>query len=348
MVVYSGRTVEQAIEKSLKVLKLPRMKAHIKVISREKKGFLGFGKKPARVSIEPINEQSAYEADQDNTVKDFADNINYQNKTITSPTEETNTFSKVTRLADLVDSKEVEKEIEEEATPVEIFDEKPPEKKQEPSKATVIPLAIKRQSLKESVSDSVVSSLESEQESVTQIQATETSEDDFSSFVASEFSSEETSENNLEDVQVAADDVLSYLEKIIYEMDVDASLEVSHNRRNIIIQIETDQPGRVIGYHGKVLKSLQLLAQNYLHDHHSKRFSVVLNVRDYLEQRTETLIDLAEKTAAKVKETGREYVMDPMTNSERKIIHKAISQIEGVESHSEGDDPNRYVVVTKV
>ena len=348
MVVYSGRTVEQAIEKGLKVLKLPRMKAHIKVISREKKGFLGFGKKPARVSIEPINEQSAYEADQDNTVKDFADSVNYQNKAITSPTEETNTFSKVTRLADLVDSKEMEEEIEEEATPVEVFDEKPSEKNQEPSKATVIPLAIKRQSLEESVSDSVVSSLESEQESVTQIQATETSEDDFSSFVASEFSSEETSENNLEDVQVAADDVLSYLEKIIYEMDVDASLEVSYNRRNIIIQIETDQPGRVIGYHGKVLKSLQLLAQNYLHDHHSKRFSVVLNVRDYLEQRTETLIDLAEKTAAKVKETGREYVMDPMTNSERKIIHKAISQIEGVESHSEGDDPNRYVVVTKV
>lgn len=348
MVVYSGRTVEQAIEKGLKVLKLPRMKVHIKVISREKKGFLGFGKKPARVSIEPINEQSAYEADQDNTVKDFADNINYQNKAITSPTEETNTFSKVTRLADLVDSKEAEEEIEEEATPVETFDEKPSEKKQEPSKATVIPLAIKRQSLEESASDSLVSSLESEQESVTQIQATETSEDDFSSFVASEFSSEEISENNLEDVQVAADDVLSYLEKIIYEMDVDASLEVSHNRRNIIIQIETDQPGRVIGYHGKVLKSLQLLAQNYLHDHHSKRFSVVLNVRDYLEQRTETLIDLAEKTAAKVKETGREYVMDPMTNSERKIIHKAISQIEGVESHSEGGDPNRYVVVTKV
>ena len=322
------------------------MKVHIKVISREKKGFLGFGKKPARVSIEPINEQSAYEADQDNTVKDFADNVNYQNKAITRPTEETNTFSKVTRLANLVDSKE--EEIEEEAAPVETFDEKPSEKKQEPSKATVIPLAIKRQSLEESVSDSVVSSLESGQESVTQIQATETSEDDFSSFVASEFSSDESSESNLEDVQAAADDVLSYLEKIIYEMDVDASLEVSHNRRNIIIQIETDQPGRVIGYHGKVLKSLQLLAQNYLHDRHSKRSSVVLNVRDYLEQRTETLIDLAEKIAAKVKETGREYMMDPTTNSERKIIHKSLSQIEGVESHSEGDDPNRYVVVTKV
>ena len=177
---------------------------------------------------------------------------------------------------------------------------------------------------------------------------TSESEDDFSSFVASEFSSVESSESNFEEVQSAADDVLSYLEKIIYEMDVDASLEVSHNRRNIIIQIETDQPGRVIGYHGRVLKSLQLLAQNYVYDRHSKRSSVVLNVRDYLEQRTETLINLAEKIAAKVKETGREYVMDPMTNSERKIIHKYLSQIEGVESHSEGDDPNRYVVVTKV
>ena len=61
MVVYSGRTVEQAIEKGLKDLNLPRMKAHIKVISREKKGFLGFGKKPARVSVEPINEKIAHE-----------------------------------------------------------------------------------------------------------------------------------------------------------------------------------------------------------------------------------------------------------------------------------------------
>ena len=57
MVVYSGRTVEQAIEKGLKDLNLPRMKAHIKVISREKKGFLGFGKKPAQVSVEPIIEE---------------------------------------------------------------------------------------------------------------------------------------------------------------------------------------------------------------------------------------------------------------------------------------------------
>ena len=314
MVVYSGRTVEQAIEKGLKDLNLPRMKAHIKVISREKKGFLGFGKKPARVSVEPINEKITHEANQ-----------------IT-----------------VSDNKEIAHEDLKQPVSTETLDEELPDKKQEQPKATIIPLSVKRESSEGDVTEFMANSLEPQLEPVAKVQTPETSEGDFSSFVASEFSSDESSENNLEDIQGAADDVLSYLEKIIYEMDVDASLEVSHNRRNIIIQIETDQPSRVIGYHGKVLKSLQLLAQNYLHDRHSKRFSVVLNVRDYLEQRTETLIDLAEKTAAKVKETGREYVMDPMTNSERKIIHKALSQIEGVESHSEGDDPNRYVVVTKV
>ncbi|CAD0120591.1 Jag protein [Streptococcus thermophilus] len=232
----------------------------------------------------------------------------------------------------------------------ETFGEEVPGKIQGQPKATIIPLSVKHESSEEDATEPKVTSLAPKLEPVAQLQNVETSEseDDFSSFVASEFSSVESSESNFEEVQSAADDVLSYLEKIIYEMDVDASLEVSHNRRNIIIQIETDQPGRVIGYHGRVLKSLQLLAQNYVHDRHSKRSSVVLNVRDYLEQRTETLIDLAEKIAAKVKETGREYVMDPMTNSERKIIHKYLSQIEGVESHSEGDDPNRYVVVTKV
>ena len=347
MVVYSGRTVEQAIEKGLKDLNLPRMRAHIKVISREKKGFLGFGKKPARVSVEPINEKIAHEADQ-NTVKVAPDAIKQFDDSLASPKDETIAFNKVTKLVTVSDNKEIAQENLKQPVSTEPLGEELPDKKQEQPKATIIPLSVKRESSEEDATEFMASSLEPQLESIAKVQTLETPEGDFSDFVASEFSSDDSSENNLEDIQAAANDVLSYLEKIIYEMDVDASLEVSHNRRNIIIQIETDQPGRVIGYHGKVLKSLQLLAQNYLHDRHSKRFSVVLNVRDYLEQRTETLIDLAEKTATKVKETGREYVMDPMTNSERKIIHKALSQIEGVESHSEGDDPNRYVVVTKV
>lgn len=150
------------------------------------------------------------------------------------------------------------------------------------------------------------------------------------------------------DIEKATEEVADYVKKIIYEMDIEATVETSHNRRQINLQIETPEAGRVIGYHGKVLKSLQLLSQNFLHDRYSKNFSVILNVHDYVEHRTETLIEFTRKAASRVLETGKDYVMDPMSNSERKIVHKTITSIEGVDSYSEGNDPNRYVVVTPV
>lgn len=74
------------------------------------------------------------------------------------------------------------------------------------------------------------------------------------------------------DIEKAAQEVSDYVTKIIYEMDIEATVETSNNRRQINLQIETPEAGRVIGYHGKVLKSLQLLAQNFLHDRYSKNF----------------------------------------------------------------------------
>ena len=63
MVLYTGATVEEAIQKGLNDLDIPRMKAHITVVAREKKGFLGlFGKKPAQVEIEPIAETTVISA----------------------------------------------------------------------------------------------------------------------------------------------------------------------------------------------------------------------------------------------------------------------------------------------
>ena len=95
MVVYSGRTVEQAIEKGLKDLNLPRMRAHIKGISREPKGFFGIVKKPARVSVEPIDEKLGHKADS-NAVKSVPETGNQQNEFVTSPKEDAIAFNKET------------------------------------------------------------------------------------------------------------------------------------------------------------------------------------------------------------------------------------------------------------
>lgn len=284
MVLFTGKTVEEAIEEGLRQLGISRMQAHIRVISREKKGFLGFGKKPAQVEVENIDEKTAHQADQ-KAVRGVPDHINQQNEPVSSKEEDAVELSKQGKI-----------QAEQAETPMT-----------ETEKAS----------------------------------AADQANDSFEDFVASEFNQTD----DVEAIEEASKEVADYIQKIIYEMDLEASIDISHNRRHINLQIETQEPGRVIGYHGKVLKSLQLLAQNFLHDRYTKHYSITLNVHDYMEHRAEILIDFTKKTAQRVLESGQSYEMDPMSNIERKIVHKTIATIDGVESYSEGDDPNRYVVV---
>lgn len=331
MVIFTGRTVEDAIEKGLKELHLSRLKAHIKVVSREKKGFLGFGKKPAQVDIEGINEVTAHRANR-KVVKGVPEEVNQKNEPVSSKFEDTMELRKVAGII---------KKMEERG---EVIDDS--------VKEGIVMHKKKTQTiLEEAGHTEVLEALEKAEEPVEEdVQVDESpevtnTEQSFEEFVASEFSAQRELSK---DIEKATEEVAEYVKKIIYEMDIDATVETSHNRRQINLQIETPEAGRVIGYHGKVLKSLQLLSQNFLHDRYSKNFSVILNVHDYVEHRTETLIEFTRKAANRVLETGKDYVMDPMSNSERKIVHKTITSIDGVDSYSEGNDPNRYVVVTAV
>ncbi|HEQ3189470.1 TPA: protein jag [Streptococcus pyogenes] len=301
MVLFTGKTVEEAIETGLQELGLPRLKAHIKVISKEKKGFLGFGKKPAQVDIEGISDKTVYKADKKAT-RGVPEDINRQN-------------------APAVNSADVEPEEIKATQRLEAEDTK------------VVPL------MSEDSPAQIPSNLA---ETVTETKAQQPS----IPVEESEVPQDAGNDGFSKDIEKAAQEVSDYVTKIIYEMDIEATVETSNNRRQINLQIETPEAGRVIGYHGKVLKSLQLLAQNFLHDRYSKNFSVSLNVHDYVEHRTETLIDFTQKVAKRVLESGQDYIMDPMSNSERKIVHKTVSSIEGVDSYSEGNDPNRYVVVS--
>ena len=301
MVLFTGKTVEEAIETGLQELGLPRLKAHIKVISKEKKGFLGFGKKPAQVDIEGISDKTVYKADKKAT-RGVPEDINRQNAPAVNSADVEPAEIKATHRLEAEDTK-------------------------------VVPL------MSEDSPAQIPSNLA---ETVTETKAQQPS----IPVEESEVPQDAGNDGFSKDIEKAAQEVSDYVTKIIYEMDIEATVETSNNRRQINLQIETPEAGRVIGYHGKVLKSLQLLAQNFLHDRYSKNFSVSLNVHDYVEHRTETLIDFTQKVAKRVLESGQDYTMDPMSNSERKIVHKTVSSIEGVDSYSEGNDPNRYVVVS--
>ena len=325
MVVFTGSTVEEAIQKGLKELDIPRMKAHIKVISREKKGFLGlFGKKPAQVDIEAISETTVIKANQQ-AIKGVPKEINEQNEPVKTVSEAT---------VDLGHVVEAIKKIEEEGQGVS--DE------------------VKAEILKNEKHASTILEETGHIEILNELQLEEASQEELAvSVVAHE--AEQTERQELEDlglkiessfdIDQVATEVTTYVQTIIDDMDVEATISNDYNRRSINLQIDTNEPGRIIGYHGKVLKALQLLAQNYLYNRYSRTFYITINVNDYVEHRAEVLQTYAQKLATRVLEEGRSRQTDPMSNSERKIIHRIISRMDGVTSYSEGDEPNRYVVV---
>ena len=315
MVLFTGSTVEEAIQTGLKELGIPRMKAHIKVVSREKKGFFGlFGKKPAQVDIEAISETTVVKANQQ-AVKGVPKEVNAKNEPVKTVSEAT---------VDLGHVVEAIKKIEEEGQGIS-----------EEVKAEILKNEKKARTILEetghiAILKDLLPEESKEQEEVEQ-------NDDLENLG---LKIEPTY-----DIDQVVEEVTNYVQGIIDDMDVEGAISSTSNRRSINMQIDTNEPGRIIGYHGKVLKSLQLLAQNYLYNRYSRTFYITINVNDYVEHRAEVLQSYAQKLATRVLEEGRSQVTDPMSSSERKIIHRIISRMEGVTSYSEGDEPNRYVVV---
>ncbi len=104
--------------------------------------------------------------------------------------------------------------------------------------------------------------------------------------------------------------------------------------------------GVVIGRRGETLDAIQYLVRLYMNRGKENYKRVSINIGNYREKRAETLRELAKRNAAKVLKNGRNVVLDPMNPYERRIIHTAIQEIEGVESHSVGSDSERKVVIT--
>lgn len=322
---FTGATVEEAIQNGLTELNIPRKKAHITVVAREKKGFLGFGKKPAVVDMDVISETTVVKANQ-KAVRGVPSEINELNEPVKSVSEATVDLGKVVAAV-----KEFEKSgqtLDDEIKAQILKNEK---------EATTI---LEETGRIEILSDELlagVASVPVAQEAGSELAA--------EAVTMAEFSNLDIKIEQQYDIETVVTEVTAYIQEILDDMDVEASIESSHNRRTINLQVDTNEPGRVIGYHGKVLKSLQLLAQNYLYNRYERNFYITINVNDYVEHRAEVLQGYAQKLAERVLVEQEAYHTDPMSSSERKIIHRIISKMDGLTSYSEGSEPNRYVVV---
>ncbi|WP_071130394.1 RNA-binding cell elongation regulator Jag/EloR [Enterococcus timonensis] len=150
---------------------------------------------------------------------------------------------------------------------------------------------------------------------------------------------------NDEDIDALFAETGEYLVEIVKQLGAPSEVTIEKKRDAIIFHLETEKQGIVIGKHGKVLNALQYLAQVYLHRNVKGKISVIVNVGDYRQRRQVILERLAYRTADQVKRTKMPVILEPMPAFERKQIHAILNKNQYVKTHSEGNEPYRYLVV---
>ncbi len=130
------------------------------------------------------------------------------------------------------------------------------------------------------------------------------------------------------------------------EVEIEASVEKSSRLLNI--NLNGENMGILIGKHGQNLNSLEYLVRLVINkNHHGDEYiHVKMDTENYRRRRKNTLEILARNMAYKVKKTRRSVVLEPMNPYERRVIHSALQHDRFVETHSEGEEPNRRVVIT--
>ncbi len=139
----------------------------------------------------------------------------------------------------------------------------------------------------------------------------------------------------------------SFLAELTRLMGVDVTINMGTDAEgNVYGYINGDTLGILIGRRGETLDALQYLTSLKVNRGKDTYTRVTLDTENYRAKREDTLIRLANRMANRALRTGRKVSLEPMNPYERRIIHFALQQNEGVTTHSEGDEPNRHVVIT--
>lgn len=148
----------------------------------------------------------------------------------------------------------------------------------------------------------------------------------------------------------ALDRVLHFLDQLFTTMDLVVKVDVDYDEieRVMNIELKGNEMGMLIGKRGQTLDSLQYLTSLVANkDKGSEDYiKIKMDTENYRQRRKDTIENLAKNIASKVKKTGRTAFLEPMNPYERRIIHTALQGDPYVDTHSEGEEPHRKVVVT--
>ena len=143
-----------------------------------------------------------------------------------------------------------------------------------------------------------------------------------------------------------ADRVRALLERIVEELGLEAEVSVNEGDDEIHAEVEGEDVGLLIGRHGQTIDALQLLCYQAAFRGRQERKRVTVDAAGYRERQGEALQRRADMAAEDALADGRPIEMDPMGPNERRVVHEHLRDRPELETHSEGDEPNRFVVVS--
>jgi spoIIIJ-associated protein len=147
--------------------------------------------------------------------------------------------------------------------------------------------------------------------------------------------------------QEPAERVRVVVSRVIEALGLDATVQVTENDDEIRATVDgPDEMGRLIGRHGQTIDALQHLAWRAAFHEQDARKGVVVDAAGYRQRREEALQRQADRAASEALRFGRPVELEPMSASERKTVHNYLADRTDVETHSEGDEPERRLVVS--
>jgi spoIIIJ-associated protein len=135
------------------------------------------------------------------------------------------------------------------------------------------------------------------------------------------------------------------LEKVTAALGCPAEIAISEDEETLVGTVSGSRLGLFIGRHGQTIDAVQYVANAIVWRAHEERKAVVVDAAGYRERRRQSLHQLADRVAGQVQRSGEAVALEPMSSPERKVVHLYLEDRPGIETASEGTEPNRYVVI---
>lgn len=141
------------------------------------------------------------------------------------------------------------------------------------------------------------------------------------------------------------DEVKSFLKEVIEGLGLEVQFEIITKEERTTIKMYSDNNAILIGKNGQTIKALETIVKQMLQSRYNIHFRVSLDVENYKAKREKNLSRMAWQLAKEVVRTKMPVSMDNMSSYDRRVVHNALTNFKGIRTESEGEEPNRHIVI---